>query len=84
MNNFMNFVNKFLAERGIRDGVGASKVVKALSLPASDLAPASSSCSQMILAKKLTQGFCLVVRDPGAITKEEEKDQGRDSSERSG
>ena len=82
MNTFMNYVNRFLAGEGTRGGLGASGRVGASLLPAFDLpgAPASLFCS-IGLTKRLTQGLRRVVRDLGAIAKEEEKDQKRDSSE---
>ena len=51
----MNFVNRFLAGRKIRDGVGNLGEMGALLLPASDLSTgpwvlASSSCSPIGLA----------------------------------
>ena len=65
----MNFVKRSLEKGGTRGRVGASGGVEASLLPASDLAPASSSCS-MELTRGLTQGLRRVVRDPGAIAKE--------------
>ena len=47
----------------------ASRGVKALLLPALDLAPASSSCFPGILAKRLTRGLCQVVQNSGVIAK---------------
>ena len=70
MNTIMNFVNRFLAGRGIKDGVGVSKKIGALSLPASDFAPASSSYFPEILAGKLIQGLCRVMWDFRAIVRD--------------
>ena len=86
MNTFINFVKKSLEGRRTRGGVGAAEGVGASSLPASDLlpeswAPASSSCS-LGSTKGLTQELRWVMQDPGAIAKEEEKDQGCNSFKR--
>ena len=59
MNTFINFVNKSLAKREMRDGMGALKRVGVLLLPALDLlaepwAPISLSCSPLKLVKGLT------------------------------
>ena len=64
--------------------MGALERVGVLLLPASDLLPgfwalASSSCS-VRLTRRLTPGLHRVVRNLGAIAKEEEKDQGRNFS----
>ena len=85
MNTFMNFMNRSLARRGTKDGVGVLKEVGASLLVILDLSRvlASSSCS-MELTKKLMQGLCQVMRDPRAIVKDEEKDQGHDSSKSAG
>ena len=54
----------------IRDGVGVSRGVRVLSLLVLDLVPASLSCSLEILARELTQGFCQIMRNLGAIVKD--------------
>ena len=69
----MNFVKKSLVG-GTRGEIGASRGVKALSLPTSDLPArpwrlASLSCSSVRLAKRLLQGLCRA-QDPGAIEME--------------
>ena len=79
----MNFVNRSLEGGRTRGGVGALRRVRASSLLASDLAPASLSCS-MGSTEELTQELRRMVRDSGAIAKEEEKNQRRDSSKRAG
>ena len=56
--------------RGMRGRVEALGEIGALSLSASDLTPASSSCSLGILAKRLMQRLRQVMQDPGAIIRD--------------
>ena len=81
MNTFMNFVNKSLVGGRTKGGVGTLGRIGALLLLASDFLGASASSFYSIGSTKgLMQEFCRVVQDFGAITEEEKKDQGRNSS----
>ena len=70
----MNLMNRFLIGGKTRGGMGASKRVKTLSLPTSDILtgtwlPISLSCSLIGLIGRLTQELRQMVQDPGAIAK---------------
>ena len=73
MNTFINFVKKFLKGGGTKDGVGVSRGIQVLLLPALDLLAGlwtlASSSYSVELTERFTQGLCRVVQDLSAIAR---------------